>query len=204
MKLKPLHDWAVIKRFNAEEKTAGGIIIPDVAKERPSEGVVISIGPGKYTVEKGRLKFTPTTIKPGQRIFYSEYSATDAELDGREFTLVREEDILGTFEEKEIKGKETFEIEVKREHALSLKKKKESIPATTRAKAASGKKAKSKMTTLKKKTSSKTAKSSSKAKNKKTGKKKPSKKAEKAVKKTAKKVVAKKKAQVKGKKQAGK
>ena len=202
MKLKPLHDWAVIKRFNAEEKTAGGIIIPDVAKERPSEGVVISIGPGKYTVEKGRLKFTPTTIKPGQRIFYSEYSATDAELDGREFTLVREEDILGTFEEKEIKGKETFEIEGKREQALALKK--ESIPATTRAKAASGKKAKSKMTTLKKKTSSKTAKSSSKAKNKKTGKKKPSKKAEKAVKETAKKVVAKKKAQVKGKKQAGK
>ena len=202
MKLKPLHDWAVIKRFNAEEKTAGGIIIPDVAKERPSEGVVISIGPGKYTVEKGRLKFTPTTIKPGQRIFYSEYSATDAELDGREFTLVREEDILGTFEEKEIKGKETFNAGRKREQALALKK--ESIPATTRAKAASGKKAKSKMTTLKKKTSSKTAKSLSKVKNKKTGKKKLSKKAEKAVKKTAKKVVAKEKILAKGKKRAGK
>ncbi len=110
MKLKPLHDWAVIKRLNAEEKTAGGIIIPDVAKERPSEGVVISIGPGKYTVEKGRLKFTPTTIKPGQRIFYSEYSATDAELDGREFTLVREEDILGTFEEGGIKTSSKKEI----------------------------------------------------------------------------------------------
>jgi len=198
MKLKPLHDWAVIKRLNAEEKTAGGIIIPDVAKERPSEGVVISIGPGKYTIEKGRLKFTPTTIKPGQRIFYSEYSAIDAELDGREFTLVREEDILGTFEEKEIRGKKTFEIELKREQALALKK--ESIPATTRAKAASEKKAKSKMTTLKKKTSSKTAKSSSKAKNKKTGKKKLSKKAEKAVKKTAKKVIAKKKILAKGEK----
>ena len=63
MKLKPLHDWAVIKRLNAEEKTSGGIIIPASAQEKPSEGVVIRIGPGRYKMEKGRLKFTPTIIK---------------------------------------------------------------------------------------------------------------------------------------------
>lgn len=204
MKLKPLHDWAVIKRLNAEEKTSGGIIIPASAQEKPSEGVVIRIGPGRYKMEKGRLKFTPTTIKPGQRVFYPEYSATEVELDGREFTLVREEDILGTYEENEIVKKQSFDIVERREYPVAVKK--ESIPVVTplKKKAAEKKKAKRKAAKGKKASS----KALSKTKAKKAAKKKntkPAKKAaRKAVKKEAKKAAIKKKAPSKGKKQTGK
>src|SRR5512135_2385123 len=98
MKLKPLHDWVVIKRSEAEESSPGGIIIPDTAKDKPSEGVVVSIGPGSYKKIKEKEKFVPTTLQPGQRVAYPKYMAKEVELGGEEFTLVREDDILGTFE----------------------------------------------------------------------------------------------------------
>jgi chaperonin GroES len=98
MKLKPLHDWTVIKRSEAEERSPGGIIIPDTAKDRPSEGIVVSIGPGSYKKIKGKEKFVPTTLQYGQRVAYPKYTAKEVEVGGEKFTLVREDDILGTFE----------------------------------------------------------------------------------------------------------
>ena len=100
MGLKPLHDWVLIRRDESEERTAGGIIIPASARSEPSRGVVEAIGPGMYKKEHGRKeeRFVPTVLKPGQRVFFPQYAARDAELDGGEVTLVREEDILGTLE----------------------------------------------------------------------------------------------------------
>ncbi len=97
MKIRPLHDWAVIRRIDAGEKTAGGIIIPAVARERPAEGIVEAIGPGKYSAEgKGKKeRFVATTVRPGQRVVFANFAARDVEIDGQEITLVREEDILG-------------------------------------------------------------------------------------------------------------
>jgi chaperonin GroES len=99
MKLRPLQDWAVIQKEEPDERTAGGIIIPDSAKDKPTRGVVLAIGPGKFkTDEKKKEKeFIPTTLKPGQRIIYGKYSSREFEVDGEMFTLVREEDILGIF-----------------------------------------------------------------------------------------------------------
>ena len=103
MKLKPLHDWAVIHPASAEEVTAGGLIIPDTAKEKPQEGVVEAIGPGAYEEEKGHRKkeekkerkFVPTTVKPGDRVLYERYAGRTYTFDGEERILVRERDILG-------------------------------------------------------------------------------------------------------------
>ena len=94
MKLKPLQDWALIQRVEPEEKTAGGIIIPDSAKDKPTEGIVLAIGPGKDTIEKGKekekkKKFIPTVLKPGQRVMYGKYSAREFEVDGEPVILVR-------------------------------------------------------------------------------------------------------------------
>lgn len=100
MKIRPLHDWAVIRRLDAGEMTTGGIIIPVVAREKPAEGIVEAIGPGKYRPkDKGtKEKFVPTTVKPGQRVVFASYAARDTEVDGQQVTFVREEDILGTRE----------------------------------------------------------------------------------------------------------
>jgi chaperonin GroES len=103
MKLRPLQDWVVIRKEQADERTAGGIIIPDAAKDKPTRGVVLAVGPGKFksdVEEKGdegkkEKKFIPTELKPGQRILYGKYSAREFEIDGEEITLVREEDVLG-------------------------------------------------------------------------------------------------------------
>ncbi len=103
MKLQPLNDWAVIKPAVAQEKTAGGIIIPDSAKEKPQEGVVEAIGPGAYEEEKSdgkkdgkkERKFVPTTVKPGERVLYQRYAGTTYKIGGEELVLVREKDILG-------------------------------------------------------------------------------------------------------------
>ncbi len=107
MNVKPLQDWAVIRRSEAEEKTAGGIIIPDTAKEKPLEGVIVAIGPGGYKLEKGKgkkkkrkkKKFVPTQLKPGQKVIYQKYAEREVELSNEVITLVREEDILGTVED---------------------------------------------------------------------------------------------------------
>lgn len=100
MRLKPLHDWVLIRKDEPEEITAGGIIIPASARSEPSRGVVEAIGPGKYKKDRGKKeeRFVPTVLKPGQWVFFPEYAARDAELDGGKVTLIREEDILGTFE----------------------------------------------------------------------------------------------------------
>jgi chaperonin GroES len=103
MKLKPLHDWAVVVPSEAESRTAGGLYIPDSAKEKPEEGVVEAIGPGAYEEkkrgrkkeEKKERKFVPTTVKPGDRVLYERYAGQTYKIDNEERILVRERDILG-------------------------------------------------------------------------------------------------------------
>ncbi|MDH4232535.1 MAG: co-chaperone GroES, partial [Nitrospirota bacterium] len=130
MKLKPLQDWAIIQRAEPEEKTAGGIFIPDAAKDKSLEGVVLAIGPGVYKIEKGRekekkKKFIPTAVKPGQRVVYGKYAAREIELDGEMIVLVREEDILGIVEETRPVEKKAFAVEEKQERPVAVKKESE-------------------------------------------------------------------------------
>ncbi len=107
MQLKPLHDWAVIRPSEAEEVTAGGLFIPDTAKNKPQEGVVEAIGPGAYIEEKGKKKkgekkerrFVPTIVKPGDRVVYERYAGQTYKIGGDERILVRERDILGVLPE---------------------------------------------------------------------------------------------------------
>ncbi len=108
MKLRPLHDWAVIRPSEAEERTSGGLYIPDTAKDKPHEGVVEAIGPGAYEQEKfgkkkkegEERKFIPTTVKPGDRVLYQSYAGEAYVVDNEERILVRERDILGILPEK--------------------------------------------------------------------------------------------------------
>jgi len=103
MKLKPLNDWAVIRPTDAAEKTAGGLYIPDSAKEKPKEGVVEAIGPGAYEEEKFDKKkkdkkdrrFIPTSVKPGELVIYERYAGQTYSIGGEDLVLVRERDILG-------------------------------------------------------------------------------------------------------------
>ncbi len=102
MKLKPLHDWAVVIPADAAQRTAGGLYIPDSAKEKPEEGVVEAIGPGAYEEEKPgkkkdgkERKFIPTTVKPGDRILFERWSGKTHTIGTEERILVRERDILG-------------------------------------------------------------------------------------------------------------
>jgi chaperonin GroES len=95
MKIRPLGDRVLIKRVAEEEKTKGGIIIPDTAKEKPQEGKVISVGKGKAN-EDGKI--TPLDVKAGDRILFGKYSGTEIKLNGEEHLILREEDILGIIE----------------------------------------------------------------------------------------------------------
>jgi chaperonin GroES len=95
MKIRPLGDRIVVKRTQEEEKTKGGIIIPDTAKEKPLEGVVIAVGNGK--VLKGGKVHAPE-VKAGDRILFAKYSGSEVKLDGEEHLIVREEDILAIFD----------------------------------------------------------------------------------------------------------
>jgi chaperonin GroES len=103
MKIKPLNDWAVIVPSEAAVRTAGGIYIPETAKEKPAEGVVEAIGPGAYEEEKRgkkkegkkERKFVPTSVKPGERVMYDRYAGRKIMVGGVERTLVREQNILG-------------------------------------------------------------------------------------------------------------
>ncbi len=92
MKFRPLHDRVVVKRIDAEEKTAGGIIIPDSAKEKPSQGEVIAVGPGGRD-EAGKL--IPIDIKVGDRVLFGKWSGTEVKLDGEELLIMKESDIMG-------------------------------------------------------------------------------------------------------------
>jgi chaperonin GroES len=91
MKIKPLQDRLVVKRIEEEEKTKGGIIIPDSAKEKPQEGRVVAIGDGK-TLESGQK--APLTVKPGDKILFGKYSGTEIKIDGEEHLILREDDVL--------------------------------------------------------------------------------------------------------------
>ena len=98
MKFRPLHDRVVIKRIEAEEKTSGGIIIPDTAKEKPQEGEVIAVGPGARD-EQGRV--TPLDVKAGDRVLFGKWSGTEIKIDGEDLLIMKESDILGVLEAPE-------------------------------------------------------------------------------------------------------
>ncbi|HEY7581878.1 MAG TPA: co-chaperone GroES [Acetobacteraceae bacterium] len=95
MKFRPLHDRVVVRRLEAEEKTAGGIIIPDTAKEKPMEGQVVAVGPGARD-EAGKL--VPLDVKAGDRILFGKWSGTEVRLDGEELLIMKESDIMGIIE----------------------------------------------------------------------------------------------------------
>jgi chaperonin GroES len=91
MKVRPLHDRLIVKRIDDEKKTAGGIIIPDTAKEKPQEGRVIAVGPGKVN-EDGKV--TPLDVKKGDRVLFSKYGGTEIQLEDVEHLIIREDDVL--------------------------------------------------------------------------------------------------------------
>jgi chaperonin GroES len=96
MKFRPLHDRVVVRRIDAEERTAGGIIIPDTAKEKPQEGEVIAVGPGARD-DDGKLQ--PMSLKAGERILFGKWSGTDVKIDGEDLLIMKESDILGVIED---------------------------------------------------------------------------------------------------------
>jgi chaperonin GroES len=95
MKIRPLNDRVLVQRLEQEEKTAGGIIIPDSAKEKPAEGKVVAVGPGKLADNGSRVE---PQVKKGDRILFSKYGGTDVKIDGEDYLILREDDILGIVE----------------------------------------------------------------------------------------------------------
>ena len=102
MKFRPLHDRVVVKRIDAEEKSSGGIIIPDTAKEKPSQGEVIAIGPGGRD-EAGKL--IPIDVKVGDRVLFGKWSGTEVKIDSQELLIMKESDIMGIITETAAKKK---------------------------------------------------------------------------------------------------
>ncbi len=101
MKFRPLHDRVVIERIDAEAKTAGGIIIPDTAQEKPQQGKVTAVGPGGRD-ESGKL--IPVDVKVGDRILFGKWSGTEVNIDGVEYLIMKESDIMGVLVETEAKN----------------------------------------------------------------------------------------------------
>ena len=95
MKIRPLQDRILVKRVDEEEQTSGGIIIPDSAKEKPQDGLVVAVGPGK-TLESGEV--SKPGVKKGDRILFSKYAGTDVNVDGDEHIIIREDDVLAIWE----------------------------------------------------------------------------------------------------------
>jgi len=95
MKIRPLHDRIIVKRIKEEETTKGGIIIPDTAKEKPSEGKVIAVGNGKI-LENGKLQ--PLEVKKGNKVLFGKYAGTEVKIDGEEHLIMREDDIIAIVE----------------------------------------------------------------------------------------------------------
>ena len=95
MKFRPLHDRVVVKRIEAEEKTKGGIIIPDTAKEKPQEGEVIAVGPGARD-ESGKL--VPLDLEAGDRVLFGKWSGTEVKIDGEDLLIMKESDVMGVIE----------------------------------------------------------------------------------------------------------
>jgi len=96
MNFRPLHDRVLVRRINADEKTAGGIIIPDTAKEKPSQGEVVAVGPGGRD-ETGKL--IPIDIKAGDRVLFGKWSGTEVKIDGEDLLIMKESDLLGIIED---------------------------------------------------------------------------------------------------------
>ena len=97
MKFRPLHDRVVVRRIDAEEKTAGGIIIPDTAKEKPQQGEVLAVGPGARD-DQGRL--TPLDVKIGETVLFGKWSGTEVKIDGEELLIMKESDLMGVLESR--------------------------------------------------------------------------------------------------------
>lgn len=95
MKIRPLQDRLILKRVDEEEKTKGGIIIPDSAKEKPQEGQITAVGPGKVTDDGKKI---PMEVKKGDRVLFSKYAGTEIKIDGEDHLIMREDDILGVIE----------------------------------------------------------------------------------------------------------
>jgi len=102
MKIRPLYDRIVVKRIEEQETVQGGIIIPDTAKEKPQEGEVVAVGQGKR-LEDGKL--VPLDVKAGDRILFGKYSGSEIKVDGEEFLIMREDDVLGVIEDAVKKAK---------------------------------------------------------------------------------------------------
>jgi chaperonin GroES len=102
MKFRPLHDRVVVKRIDAEEKSAGGIIIPDTVKEKPSQGEITAIGPGGRD-ESGKL--IPIDLRVGDRVLFGKWSGTEVKIDGQDLLIMKESDIMGVIEESVAKKK---------------------------------------------------------------------------------------------------
>jgi chaperonin GroES len=97
MKFRPLHDRVVVRRVEEDTKTAGGIIIPDTAKEKPMQGEVVAVGPGARD-EQGKVQ--PLDVKPGDRVLFGKWSGTEVKIDGEDLLIMKESDILGVIEDK--------------------------------------------------------------------------------------------------------
>ena len=96
MHFRPLHDRVLVRRIDAEEKTAGGIIIPDTAKEKPQEGEIVAAGPGARS-EQGQL--IPIDVKPGDRVLFGKWSGTEVKIDSQDYLIMKESDLLGVVEQ---------------------------------------------------------------------------------------------------------
>jgi chaperonin GroES len=99
MNFRPLHDRVVVRRVESEQKTAGGIIIPDTAKEKPQEGEVIAVGPGARD-ENGQIQ--PLDVKPGDRVLFGKWSGTEVKLNGEDLLIMKETDIMGVVEHAKV------------------------------------------------------------------------------------------------------
>ncbi|MAK12505.1 MAG: co-chaperone GroES [Candidatus Pelagibacter sp.] len=97
MKFRPLHDRVLVESLDSEEKTAGGIIIPDTAKEKPQEGKVIAVGPGSKS-EDGKI--TPMDVKVGDHVLFGKWSGTEVKVDGKDYSIMKESDIMGVIAKK--------------------------------------------------------------------------------------------------------
>jgi chaperonin GroES len=97
MKFRPLHDRVVVRRLESDEKTKGGIIIPDTAKEKPQEGEIIAVGPGARD-ESGKI--VPLDVKKGDKVLFGKWSGTEVKIDGQELLIMKESDIMGVIEGK--------------------------------------------------------------------------------------------------------
>ncbi|MBR0908109.1 co-chaperone GroES [Bradyrhizobium liaoningense] len=102
MHFRPLHDRVLVRRLDAEEKTAGGIIIPDTAKEKPQQGEIIAAGPGGRN-EQGQL--VALDVKPGDRVLFAKWSGTEVKIDGEELLIMKESDLLGVIENADAQKK---------------------------------------------------------------------------------------------------